>query len=368
MGLPPNMPLETPLIELHRAAGAEIAETFGTLLPANFGDFSKEYAAASGTVALVDSNYRALFSFTGPDAQRYLNAILTANVRDLKPGGGVVGLLLTPQGHILAEVETFLLDKGLLTSSHAMVRERTFSTFDKFIIMDDVTLEDVTLTTGMLDLVGPLAASVISEIAGVDLGALPVLSHVEATLASIPCRLIRKEWTNHPAAMIVAPREHLPALWRELQSGVLARGGAPAGMQAINAIRLEWGTPWFGHDFGDKNIPHEAGLEHSHISYEKGCYTGQEIVERVRSRGHANRRLTELQFPPDSQPASGTNLLYEGKEIGEVTSAAFSPALGRPIGLGYVRREHAAVGTMLDAAGGTAEVIAPPLAAKRSAA
>ena len=150
------MPLETPLIELHRAAGAEIAETFGTLLPANFGDFSKEYAAASGTVALVDSNYRALFSFTGPDAQRYLNAILTANVRDLKPGGGVVGLLLTPQGHILAEVETFLLDKGLLTSSHAMVRERTFSTFDKFIIMDYVTLEDVTLTTSMLNLVAAL--------------------------------------------------------------------------------------------------------------------------------------------------------------------------------------------------------------------
>jgi tRNA-modifying protein YgfZ len=361
------MPLETPLLEMHRAAGAEIGETFGTLLPSGFGDFKKEYAAASGAVALVDSNFRALFSFTGPDAQRYLNAILTSNVRDLKPGAGVVGLLLTPQGHILAEVKTFLWEKGLLTSSHAMVRERTFSTFDKFIIMDDVTLEDRTPTTGALDLLGPLAATVISETSGIDLTAMPVLSHVEATLGSIPCRVVRKTWADHPAAIILAPREHLAALWRELESRVRAHGGSPAGMDAINSIRLEWGTPWFGHDYGDKNIPHEAGLEHSHISYEKGCYTGQEIVERVRSRGHANRRLTTLQFPGAGAPAAGTILLHDGKEMGEVTSAAFSPALGQTIGLGYVRREHAAVGTLLDASGTPAEVIAPPLPAKSSA-
>lgn len=362
------MPLETPLLDLHRAAGAEIGETFGTLLPLSFGDFANEYAAASAAVALVDTNFRALFSFTGPDAQRYLNAILTSNVRDLKPGGGVVGLLLTPQGHILAEVETFLLDKGILASSHAMVRERTFSTFDKFIIMDDVTLEDVTPSSGTLDLLGPLAAAVISEMAGIDLAGLPVLSHVEAILGSVPCRVIRKAWIDHAAATIVAPREHLPALWRELESRVRAHGGAAAGMQAINSIRLEWGTPWFGHDYGDKNIPHEAGLERSHISYEKGCYTGQEIVERVRSRGHANRRLTELQFSGAESPAAGTPLSHDGKEIGEVTSAAFSPVLGAPIGLGYVRREHTVVGTRLDASATPAEVIAPPLPGKSSAA
>jgi aminomethyltransferase len=167
--------------------------------------------------------------------------------------------------------------------------------------------------------------------------------------------------------MIVAPREHLPALWRELESRVRAHGGAAAGMDAVNSIRLEWGTPWFGHDYGDKNIPHEAGLEHSHISYEKGCYTGQEIVERVRSRGHANRRLTELQFLAAESPAPGAVLLHDGKEIGEVTSAAYSPALGGPIGLGYVRREHGDVGTRLDASGTPAEVIRPPFPAKHSA-
>ena len=363
-----TMPLETPLLDLHRAAGAEIGEFFGTLLPARFGDFNSEYSAARNTVALLDTNFHALFSFAGPDAQRYLNAILTSNVRDLKAGAGTVGLLLTPQGHILAEVETFLSGGGILASSHAMVRERTFSTFDKFIIMDDVTLTDVTLARSTLDLIGPLAADVISELVGVDIAVMPDLSHFEATVNSILCRIVRKAWLDQPAAMILAPREHLPMLWSELASRVRAHGGAAVGMEAVNSIRLESGTPWFGHDYDDKNIPHEAGLEHSHISYEKGCYTGQEIVERVRSRGHANRRLTELQFLEAEAPAPGTILLYDGKEVGGVTSATRSPILGRPIGLGYVRREHADVGTRLDASGAPAEVILPPLLAKHSSA
>ena len=141
-------------------------------------------------------------------------------------------------------------------------------------------------------------------------------------------------------------------------------------MGAINSIRLECGTPWFGHDYDDNNIPHEAGLELSHISYEKGCYTGQEIVERVRSRGHANRRLTSLQFRAPEPPAAGTKLFAPGNaaasEVGYITSAAISPLLQRPIGLGYVRREHSTLGSHLDASGEDAEVISPPLLANIS--
>ena len=108
------MPLETPLLGLHQSSGATIGEYFGTRLPARFGEFTEEYAALRRAVALVDTNYRAAFSFAGPDRHRYLNALLTSNVRDLKPGQGTVGLLLNPQGHILAEVETFALEYRIL--------------------------------------------------------------------------------------------------------------------------------------------------------------------------------------------------------------------------------------------------------------
>src|ERR1700730_11586515 len=153
--------LETPLLGLHLSANAEMGEYFGTVLPARFGEFGSEYRALRRAVALVDTNFRALFSLSGPDRHRYLHAVLTSNVRDLKLGQGTVGLLLNPQGHILAEVETFLLEGSLLASCHTMTRERTFSTFDKFIIMDDVTLEDVTDVTGTLDIAGPCVAQLL---------------------------------------------------------------------------------------------------------------------------------------------------------------------------------------------------------------
>src|SRR5689334_13735970 len=259
------MPLESPLLDLHRSSGATIGEYFGTRLPARFGEFKEEYAALRRSVALIDTNYRATFSFTGPDRHRYLNALLTSNVRDLKPGQGSVGLLLTPQGHILAEVETFALEERIVAMSHAMVQERTYSTFDKFIIMDDVTLEDRTPLTGTLDLVGPRVATLMSELGlGNFAGMLP-LSHVEVKLGQLNCRIVRLEIAGGPAARLIVPREHLTNLWRDISARVRALGGAPAGMEALNSMRLEFGSPWFGIDYGDKQIPHEAGLEHTHI-------------------------------------------------------------------------------------------------------
>lgn len=350
---------------MHRSSGATMGESFGTALPARFGDYRSEYTALRESVGLIDTNFRAFFSFTGPDKQRYLNAILTSNVRDLKPGQGAVGLLLNPQGHMLAEIETFLREDSIFAALHATVRERTYSTLDKFIIMDDVTLEDVTEKNGTLDLAGPRAAALLSECGVERFADLPLLAHQEITIGEISCRAVRHEFAGQPAAMIIAPRKSLPALWSDLSERARRYGGAPAGMEAVNSLRLEYGTPWFGEDFGDQQIPHEAGLENSHISYEKGCYTGQEIVERVRSRGHVNRRLALLQFDATVAPARGTKLLAGGAEVGHITGTGFSPQLDRTIGLGYLRREYSANGTKLDASGIPAEVIAPPLTSRQ---
>jgi folate-binding protein YgfZ len=128
-------------------------------------------------------------------------------------------------------------------------------------------------------------------------------------------------------------------------------------MQTLNALRLEAGIPWFPVDFNDSVIPHEAALETTHISFSKGCYTGQEIVERVRSRGHVNRRRTQLKFSTPAPPPGGTKLRANGAEVGYVTSSAFSPSAGAAIGMGYVRREHNTPGSIVEYDGGTATVI-----------
>ncbi len=374
-----SVSVQTPLAELHRTAGATIEPYFGVSLPAQFADPIDEHRIARRSAALLDTNFRAVLSLSGADRVRYLNAITTANIRDLAPGQGNVGLLLNAQGHILAEIETLALEDRLILLGHELVREQTFATLDKFIIMDDAVLTDETAESGTLAVEGPAAPAIVRDLTGVDLLALAPRGHaatavkiVEAGGAegsgdAIPCRVIRHSLFGFPGAEFLVRREVLAVLWQALRHTVRASGGAPIGYRAFNSLRLEAGIPWFGSDFDQRHIPHEAALETTHISFTKGCYTGQEIVERVRSRGHVNRRLTGLAFAGVAPPEPDRKLVAaDGAEAGNVTSAALSPLLGKSIGFGYVRREFGARGTALRFGETPAEVIELPIAGAAS--
>lgn len=355
------MPLSSPLLPRHERAGAAIGEFFGCALPARFSSFDREYAFANQAVGLFDTNYQCWAWLDGADRVRYLNAITTNNIKDLAPGQGVTGLLLNPQGHILAEIACFALPDRLLLRSHAVVRQRTLETLEKFIIMDDATLTDASDQFGSVAVEGPLAPKFAQDIAGFALEGVAENAHAEKEIEDIACRVIRRSHFGQPGIEFVTSQESLPGLWDYLASMVRAVRGGRIGYEAINSLRLEAGVPWFSHDFDDKVIPHEAALEHSHINYTKGCYTGQEIVERVRSRGQVNRRLTALRFSSPDPPAPGTKLLASDKEVGHVTSAARSPRLQCPIGFAYLRREHASLGSRLTFDAGAADVVSLPL-------
>ena len=356
-----NETLETPLAALHRSAGAKMGVWFGCALPDYFGDAAAEYRNARESVALIDKNYRAYLSFTGPDRVRYLNAILTNNIKDLGTGHGIVSLLLNPQGHILAEIETYAFADRLLCVSYAMIRERLIEWLDKFIIMDDVTLTDETARYGSLALEGPKAAALVQEVSGADVTKYEELSSHRGAVGSIPCLIVKRSPGGVQGAEFVAEREKLPELWQILSDAGRWHGGGPMGYTALSALRLAQGVPWFGYDFGEKQIPHEAGLQDSHISYTKGCYTGQEIVERVRSRGQVNRQRVELVFSGDAVPQADTPLTMNGKEVGYVTRAARIPEPRGVIGMGYVRKEGSATRSVLQWAGGTATVAQLPI-------
>src|SRR5713226_6440017 len=349
--------LNTPLAAIHLAAGAKMGVWFGCALPDYFGDAAAEFRNARETVALIDKNYRAYLSFTGPDRVRYLNAILTNNIKDLAAGHGILSLLLNPQGHILAEIETYAFADRLLCVSYAMIRERLIEWLDKYIIMDDVTLTDETPRYGTLALEGPKAAALVQEVSGADVTKYEELSSHRRAVGSIPCLIVKRSPGGVPGAEFVADTETLPELWQIISDAARWHEGGPMGYAALSALRLAQGIPWFGYDFGEKQIPHEAGLQDSHISYTKGCYTGQEIVERVRSRGQVNRQRVEVRFSGDVVPEPGTLLTLAGKEVGFVTRAARSWDPPRILGMAYVRKEAIALGTVLQWAGGTAAVI-----------
>jgi folate-binding protein YgfZ len=353
--------LETPLAALHRDAGAKMGVWFGCTLPDEFSDWRAEYGLARNSVALIDKNYRAYLSFAGPDRVRYLNAILTNNIKDLAKGQGIVSLLLNPQGRILAEIETYAFAESLFCVSYAMIRARLIEVLDKFIIMDDVTLTDESERYATLALEGPKAAAAVREVAGVDIAALGELSFHDGSADSIPCRVVKRSPGKIPGAEFVVEHDKVAQLWKILLDAVRKDGGGPMGYTALSGLRLAQGVPWFGYDFGEKQIPHEAGLQDSHISYTKGCYTGQEIVERVRSRGQVNRQRVELVFSGDAVPQAGTTLALDGKEVGYVSRAAQVLDPPRILGMGYVRKEGSAVGSKLEWAGGTATVAQLPI-------
>lgn len=353
--------IDTPLLGVHRKAGAAIGTWFGCALPDDFGDWLPEYCAARENVALIDKNYRAYLRFSGPDRARFLNAILTNNIKDLAPGNGIVSLFLNPQGRIQAEIETYATAESLFCISHAMIRETLVPALDKFIIMDDVTLTDETEMFSTVALEGPGTVDLVKQLTSIDPANLNELSFQETSVAGISCGVSKRSPGGMAGAEFLAMREDLSGLWEALHLAVMEAGGRAMGYKALSTLRLEQGIPWFGYDFGEKQIPHEAGLEHSHISYTKGCYTGQEIVERVRSRGQVNRVRALLKFESGEPPLTGTALTADGKEIGHVTRTAFSPALQAAIGMAYVRRENSAVGSDLSCGGVRAAVIASPI-------
>ncbi len=352
--------MNTPLSSNTQGIPTRFGSFFGVQLPAEFEGLEAEWRRGRESVALFDTGYHAVFTLAGPDRSRYLNAVTSGDIHGLTPGRGVPGLLLNAQGHILAELDTFAEEDRFLLLSHAMVGSRTLETLDKFIIMDDCTLTDVTGDWGSCALEGPRAGEALVAVCGVALEALPLFGHQAAKVAGSPCRILRRSQFDQPGVEILAPREAMRGVWEALDGAARAAGGGLIGWEAVNSLRLEAGVRWFGSDFDDTVIPHEAGLDQTHISYTKGCYTGQEIVERVRSRGKLNRWLVLAEFSGGTPPVRGMKLQAEGKDWGHVTSCAYSPARAAYIGFAYLRREHNAVGARLDYATGTARVLESP--------
>jgi len=358
--------MENPLQAEHVKLGARFGAWFGATLPSAYDALEAEWTRARETAAVFDTGYHAVFELAGPDRARYLNAVTSGDVRNLTPGQGTPGLLLNPQGHILAELETFALEDRFLLISHASVAQRTFETLDKFIIMDDCVLTDVTERWASCAVEGPRAAEALATAGGVALDSLPLFGHVAANVAGVECRVLRRSHFGAPGVEILAARENIGAVWQALLGAARGAGGGAIGWDAVNALRIEARVRWFGYDFDDTVIPHEAGVESTHISYTKGCYTGQEIVERVRSRGRLNRWLSLLEFS-GAAPEAGAKLLVDGKEWGHVTSAAYSPERKKAVGFGYLRREHNAVNDELQCGVETARVVESPAGAPANA-
>jgi tRNA-modifying protein YgfZ len=349
---------ETSLAASHRGAGARLDDFEGCQLPTSFSTLEREYDAAKQSVALFDTGWHSTVRLTGRDRVKYLHAITSNNIQALESGRGNLALLLNPQGRILSELEIYVETESVLVRTHASARERTLATLKKFIIASDVKVQDLSEATASMAVEGPRAARVVEQISGVKLDAMSAMAIQDCAAGGIACHVVRRSHFGELGAEFIGAGEALAPLWEKLRAAVRAQSGEPIGMKALHALRLEAGVPWYPADFNEAMIPHEAALEDTHISFTKGCYTGQEIVERVRSRGHVNRKRRSLRFSSAEPPAPGTKLhAADGSEVGFVSSSAAMPHAQPAIGMGYVRREQFAGGSTLEFNGGTATVV-----------
>jgi folate-binding protein YgfZ len=321
---------------------------------------SPAYRAAREHAGLIVRT-SGLIVVSGRDRASYLQGLLTNDITALAPGHGCYAAYLTPQGRMIADLHVYELGDVILLVLPPAAKDDVLARLDQFIFSEDVQLGDVTDAFASLVVVGPDSAAVAAAVtdAPVDsLQSLPVEGCLRTQVAGDAAIVLRVNDTGEPGLALLVAHASLEAVAGALR----AAGAADVDPGTADVLRIEDGVPRFGQDMTADTIPLEAGIEERAISFTKGCYVGQEVIIRVLHRGHGRvaRRLMGLVFDAGAGvPPPGTSLHHDGAQVGAVTSSAESPALGRPIAMGYVKRDLAVADTMVSTADGAVARVVP---------
>lgn len=283
------------------------------------------YEALHRSAAVLNLSPRGRIVARGRDRARLLHNITTNDVKGLAPGDGCYAFLLSPQGRIQADLMVCCFPDHFLLDTEPEAREKALHHIRRYIIADQVELEDISGQTGALGLEGPEAERVLASLgAPIPRREFAHASWEEVTVAAVTS-------TGQPGFRLICPAGAAAGLARRLESA----GALPATAEDARTVRIENCCPRYGEDIRETSLPQETQQMQA-ISFSKGCYVGQEIVERVRARGHVNKKLRLIELEGVEPPEPGSILTIDGKEA-EVTSSAYSPHLGRAVALAYVR-------------------------------
>jgi folate-binding protein YgfZ len=317
-------PKSSPPENIPRGTGAEYTHSVGGSVPAHHGDPAAGYAALVGGAAVVDLSHRTILRLRGKRAVEMLGAILTNDVPD-DDARGVYAALLNPKGRIQTDLRVLKTDQGVLIDTEPEGAAAAREILGRYAPFSRVTVEDLT-PWAILGLYGPRAKELLGnpelaehETAEITLGATTVLA------AGVAVPVVGYDLIG-PADAIETARRHL-----------VDRGATAAGLNAYETARIEAGIPRFGSDITPENFPAEAGILQRAVSFEKGCYPGQETVARMHYRGHPNKRLHRLAVE-DPLPDPGTPITQNEKQVGYLTSIALLPVDGETLALGYLSR------------------------------
>ena len=370
-----STPVRLPLHEFHQNLGANFSALNGAEIVSDFGAPAGEYRALHESAGVLDLSFRSRMCLLGADRVRFLHGQVTNDVKKLRVGEGCYAALTTAKGKMQSDLNIFCLQDELLLDFEPGLAPVVTERLEKYIVADDVQVVDVMPHYGLLSVQGPKAEAVVRAVglsAEVPQPSLSSLKISDATFGeiylAIHARLAgsagispasSKTATDaargqdagapKPGFDLFVPLQSLAAVADKLVAAAKSVGGCVCGWNAFEVVRLEAGIPRFGVDMDETHLASECGIEARAISYHKGCYIGQEVLNRIHSVGHVNRELRQLRLGPEAQalPQRGAKLFHDDKEVGAITSAAFSLQQGCIVVLGYVHREANMVGTRL---------------------
>jgi aminomethyltransferase len=320
-------------------------------MTASMVDHNSSFAPVSSELAGVRSDFQALIaeaavyalpdrawlSLTGSDRVRWLNGMVTNNIRDLSAGQGVYAFLLNAQGRILGDLHAFNRGDSILVETDRSQLAKLRETFDHYIIMDDVEVSDASGQIAAIGIAGPKSAQMLRS-AEIEVSELAPLQLASLTWRQIEISVVRTDNASVTGFELWVS----PANAEELHHALVKAGARAVSLEALELLRVACGIPRYGQDIRERDLPQETGQARA-LNFTKGCYVGQEIVERIRSRGNVHRIFTGF-AGENAMPAVGTKILAESKEVGEITSVGLLPVAGaeKAVALGYIRREAVA--------------------------
>jgi len=337
---------KTALQDVKQQAGARLGSYGGWMVAEDFGDEESEYQAILDSIGLIDLSSRGKIAVRGEDHVSFLHNMLTNDIKSLDTGNGCYAGVLDRKAHILADCYAFRFSDHILLETGSATTGKIIEHFQKYIIMEDVELKDVTDRFCWLSVEGPQAQNFLSRLTDCDVNSLKPYQHVSLAIREVPVELFRLSYTGQPGFSIFLPEAPGPALWTALLQAGQQMGLRPVGLRALNRLRIEAGIPWYGFDMDEANLWPETGLREA-VSYNKGCYIGQEVMARLDAVARITKRLMGLHFKGEL-PERGTEIMQAGTLIGQVMSTCFVPREKRNRGMVYVKRDLAEAGTLVE--------------------
>ena len=337
--------LESPVLDLQRQSGATVEEGYGWHLPSAYSSLEEEYHALTRAVGLLDRSHIGRLKLSGDDAIDLLDRLSTNKLDGLNPGHGMGTVLTNAKGRIVDLLFVLQSDDHLLALTSPQNRQKVAEWIDFYTFVEDVSVQDVTEDTAMLALAGPNAAKMLEDVFSIEASALSLYDHLTTALNDVRVLVVRTDFAGQPGYDLIVDASEASSLWQLLLERGTQHDIKPVGTDALETLRIERGVPVYGKELSEDVNPLEANLIHF-VSFNKGCYIGQEVVARLDTYDKVQRHLVGLSWDAATVDANAA-IQKDGKSVGRVTSSVKSPGVDNTIALGYVRKAQAAQGTTL---------------------